>query len=716
MRRNSCIQPLATMLLLGLPSAACAPLTDDSDVNHDGAIGFKVGASTRYEAEDHSAAQGCSERSNHNGFTGSGFMDFGRQNTWVEWNDVEARLAGEYELTLRYANGGRDDRRAALVVNGDAVANVPFSGSGSWRNWSSETVRVTLQPGNNTVRVQANSGAGGPNLDHMDVVALDLCPDDPRKDEPGECGCGVVDGTCAGDPDEVGPGLVREHYSGTWNRLPDFDQLQPDAVDIAATVDVGPYSNTERFALLFTGNIAIAQAGEYEFELGSDDGSKLLINGELVVDNDGLHGFETRTGSIRLDAGQHALRVEFFERSGGDRVQLRYRRVGGSFVTVPASVLSHGETDADQCPGDPDKTEAGMCGCGVPEGQCDEGTAQNLTLTATADTYVDSANPDANFGSEASLLIDGDPDLYEALVRFQVPTLTAELQRATLRLFVTNDSGAGPQVYRTDANWSENAVTWNSRPAPIGTPLAQVRSAPTGWLEVDVTSAISAGGDHAFTLVQTDTNGVDFDSREGVNAPQLVIVTGEGGGGDADEPTEELEFIRFSGLSAEVTTFLDVSAQYLVYAESHGRNGHNDIRQNQSGFVRVEGATLLGFGGGRDKYLALFRVDSSRVSIDKNGGAAQAVFVRTSSTLSVEEARTVDPAIGGENVPGPRSDEVVIYAEDEGGKSGRDEFYMPRAAHTFGRGDDLLYVFTEDRISGQGPNGNGAFMRVRISP
>ena len=46
-------------------------------------------------------------------------------------------------------------------------------------------------------------------------------------------------------------------------------------------------------------------------------GSKLWIGPQLVVENDGLHGMQERTGSIGLQAGKHAITIGFFERGGG---------------------------------------------------------------------------------------------------------------------------------------------------------------------------------------------------------------------------------------------------------------------------------------------------------------------------------------------------------------------------------------------------------------
>ncbi len=92
------------------------------------------------------------------------------------------------------------------------------------------------------------------------------------------------------------------------------------------------------------GYVNIATAGSYTFRLTSDDGSRLLIDDSLVINNDGLHGPTPLEGTITLTTGYHALRIEHFEQSGGQQLTLDWRTPGSSsFVLVPNSVLS---TDA----------------------------------------------------------------------------------------------------------------------------------------------------------------------------------------------------------------------------------------------------------------------------------------------------------------------------------------------------------------------------------
>ncbi|WP_282090887.1 ricin-type beta-trefoil lectin domain protein [Streptomyces tendae] len=124
-------------------------------------------------------------------------------------------------------------------------------------------------------------------------------------------------------------------------QTPNIDKLMP-VVDWSSAGDFGLESN---FVTHVLGNLNAAQAGSYTFRLTSDDGSRLWIDDQLVVDHDGLHGPEPKDATVDLTAGTHALRIEHFERDGGQQLTLAWQPPGASgFSVVPNSVLS---TDAD---------------------------------------------------------------------------------------------------------------------------------------------------------------------------------------------------------------------------------------------------------------------------------------------------------------------------------------------------------------------------------
>jgi YVTN family beta-propeller protein len=127
-----------------------------------------------------------------------------------------------------------------------------------------------------------------------------------------------------------------EVYSGTWDFLPDFTALTPVATGTSTAIGVGVTGLTDHFGLVFTQTIQVPTSGQYEWRTNSDDGSKLYIDGALVVDNDGLHAPRAVASSTQLTAGSHSLRVEFFEKGGGQVIEVGYRTGGSSFDPVPA--------------------------------------------------------------------------------------------------------------------------------------------------------------------------------------------------------------------------------------------------------------------------------------------------------------------------------------------------------------------------------------------
>ncbi|GAK50407.1 hypothetical protein U14_01638 [Candidatus Moduliflexus flocculans] len=73
----------------------------------------------------------------------------------------------------------------------------------------------------------------------------------------------------------------------------------------------------ERYSVRWTGYVVIPNNGEYQFSTASDDGSQLWLDEQLVVDNSGTHGLEERTGTIALEKGVHALRIDYSQETGG---------------------------------------------------------------------------------------------------------------------------------------------------------------------------------------------------------------------------------------------------------------------------------------------------------------------------------------------------------------------------------------------------------------
>jgi hypothetical protein len=107
-----------------------------------------------------------------------------------------------------------------------------------------------------------------------------------------------------------------------------------------ATIAVGgrPAAHT---AHRYTGFLSISEADLYRFALTSDDGSKLWIDGQLVVDNDGLHGPTQMLGSIALARGLHSFELIGFNATGGAALDLQWAKSSKPLAAIPATALRH---------------------------------------------------------------------------------------------------------------------------------------------------------------------------------------------------------------------------------------------------------------------------------------------------------------------------------------------------------------------------------------
>ena len=69
----------------------------------------------------------------------------------------------------------------------------------------------------------------------------------------------------------------------------------------------------EWFAIRYTGVFNVDTVGDYAFRLVSDDGSRLFIDGKMIIDNDGVHPTQSVSGNAYLTSGQHSIEVDYFQ-------------------------------------------------------------------------------------------------------------------------------------------------------------------------------------------------------------------------------------------------------------------------------------------------------------------------------------------------------------------------------------------------------------------
>ena len=136
--------------------------------------------------------------------------------------------------------------------------------------------------------------------------------------------------------------------------MPVFERFTPVYTFATAKLDVAPRDYTqgfptpekqsvvENFAIHFRGKLAVDTPGIHMFEIYSDDGAKLYINGELVLDNDGVHAPKTKRAYVALTAGFHPFEIHYFQ---GPRysiaLQWYYKPPNRPRRIVPPEVIFH---------------------------------------------------------------------------------------------------------------------------------------------------------------------------------------------------------------------------------------------------------------------------------------------------------------------------------------------------------------------------------------
>jgi hexosaminidase len=135
----------------------------------------------------------------------------------------------------------------------------------------------------------------------------------------------------------VQPGLRYLYYEANVRTTRAIDTIPPTREAMVTGVARRGDERPERYAIRLTGYLRVPDDALYEFALASDDGSSMAIGDRTVVDNDGFHGDEERTGMIALRKGLHPITVRYFQGTGGASLSLRYRRGGGQWASIPDS-------------------------------------------------------------------------------------------------------------------------------------------------------------------------------------------------------------------------------------------------------------------------------------------------------------------------------------------------------------------------------------------
>ncbi|MGR3320145.1 MAG: flippase activity-associated protein Agl23 [Candidatus Anammoxibacter sp.] len=141
--------------------------------------------------------------------------------------------------------------------------------------------------------------------------------------------------------DELDPGLIQRCYSNVECLGKPFLTIVKNEPVSFADDDPSKKPYRSPFGIQWTGYLLIKQEGLYQFATRSDDGSRVYIDSEMIVDNHGFHAVEYVSNMVFMNQGLHHIRVDYFDGGGGAIMELLWTPPGSREGLVPGESMFH---------------------------------------------------------------------------------------------------------------------------------------------------------------------------------------------------------------------------------------------------------------------------------------------------------------------------------------------------------------------------------------
>jgi hypothetical protein len=243
---------------------------------------------------------------------------------------INAALAGTNGLSIVF-----DDASAYAGTTGYAVLTLGSSGGTNTLtggNGISVGQRVVLSVDVTSSDLSAGRNPLGGNQitlqtdSELNILGSSLMPDGLSGRVFGTSGTGNssrVDftGTATGVSVPGGAGTLGLPETAT-NIVPSLNG-NAAATAIQYQDSNGTTQTVSNYAVQWVGKVSIGTAGAYTFFSSSDDGSRIFIDGNLVLNKDGSTG-DLSSAPIFLSSGLHEIRIDYVQGGGGASVNLGY--------------------------------------------------------------------------------------------------------------------------------------------------------------------------------------------------------------------------------------------------------------------------------------------------------------------------------------------------------------------------------------------------------
>lgn len=142
-------------------------------------------------------------------------------------------------------------------------------------------------------------------------------------------------------------GLFYEHTTGSWTSLDSVDWSWAEMTGRVGTFTLAFKTQDDYYNFSFDGYLLVTSGGSYQFRVTSSDGSRLYIDNQLTVNNDGVHDLKTVTSNtLSLNEGPHRIYLQYFEYTETDSLYVEYKGpdTGNTWAVVSRDVMRSDES------------------------------------------------------------------------------------------------------------------------------------------------------------------------------------------------------------------------------------------------------------------------------------------------------------------------------------------------------------------------------------
>ncbi len=136
-------------------------------------------------------------------------------------------------------------------------------------------------------------------------------------------------------------GAINYYYvPGKFRNTLEIDTAFATKKGIASQISINKIQGKAReYGLVFLGYINVNENATFEFSVYSDDGCKLYIDDQLIVDNDGKHARYEKSAGVALKIGLHKIKVAYFDDGPGSTLQVSVKGTDGKKIEIPSVML-----------------------------------------------------------------------------------------------------------------------------------------------------------------------------------------------------------------------------------------------------------------------------------------------------------------------------------------------------------------------------------------